>query len=318
MSAGRHLRPASALASFVLILALAVAAPGVAAAAATASRPSTVDQAVPVNLRPTLSVAPRDYPKPYFDGCHVNEFGKPPTSSCVYGDAKSSTTIALFGDSHALAWFPAVEWIARHQGWRLVSLTMSACSPADIANWVPAWHRASTECVAWRQQAIARLQQERPALILVAGTRGFEVADASGNVLAGDARTQVWEAGMQRTLARLLPIAGHVAMIADTPVTRLDPPTCLAQHPASVLACATALSNALNPAWLAVEQLMADQAHIPLIDPSLWVCPSSPCPVVIGKVLVFRNPGHLTATFALTMARRLQAVIPWPTQQASV
>ena len=316
------LRRAGGIAAGLLALAFAVASAAGTPAASAAPipvpvaapspvRPPTVDRPVPANLQPSLATAIRDYPKAYLDGCHVQDDGKSHGATCLYDNLSSKTTIALFGDSHALAWFPAVDAIARLHGWRLLSLTMSACSPADIREWMPAWHRVSSECTQWREQAIRRLIREKPAIILVTGTRGFELADASGKVLSGTARTQAWQAGIRRTLARLTPIAGRVIYLADTPLSRVDPPTCLAQHPRSVLACATAVPAAINQEWLNTERQTASLANVGFIDPSLWVCPSSPCPVVIGNVLVFRNAGHLTATFAATMARRLeQAITP--------
>ena len=45
----------------------------------------------------------------------------------VYGDADSSDTIVLTGDSHAAQWLPALERLARERGWRLVAVTKSAC-----------------------------------------------------------------------------------------------------------------------------------------------------------------------------------------------
>jgi len=287
-----------------------------AAATAPAARPSTLDGPVPRNLRPTLGAAPWDYPQPYLDGCHTGWDGKPSVNACLYGNLRSRTTIAIFGDSHALAWFPAVQRVAERQGWRLLNLTMSACPPADVRLWVPSWNRVSSECTSWREQAIRRLARERPAIILVSGTRGFQLADSSGTVLSGVARTMAWEAGMKRTLARLRPVAGRVIVIADTPLSRVDPPVCLAQHPTSVLACSTPVAAAINQSWLEAERRLAGQAGAGFIDPSLWVCPSSPCPVVIGNALIFRNAGHLTATFAATMSRRLEQAMALPATAA--
>jgi len=281
-------------------------------AAVPTVRPSTPDGPVPRNLRPTLGAAPWDYPLPYLDGCHAGWDGKSTTGACLYGNLRSRTTIAIFGDSHALAWFPAVQRVAERQDWRVLNLTMSACPPADVRVWVPSWDRVSTECTNWREQAIRRLARERPSIILVSGTRGFQLADSSGTVLSGFARTRAWEAGMKRTLARLRPVAGRVIVIADTPLSRVDPPVCLAQHPASVLACSTPVAAAVNQSWLDAEQRVAGQAGVGFIDPTLWVCPSTPCPVVIGNALIFRNAGHLTATFAATMSRRLEQAMALP------
>jgi hypothetical protein len=303
-----------ALAASALLLVLLAAPPSgpTGTVAASDTRPPTADEPVPANLRPSLQSAANDYPKAYLDGCNVQLTGKPSVGTCLYGDLTSSTTIALFGDSHALNWFPAVARIAQAHQWRLLNLTMSACSPADIAIYVPAWKRISTECINWRRQAVSRLIQTRPAIILVSGTRGFAVADSAGHVLTGVARTQAWQAGMQRTLARLTPAAGPVVVLGDTPISSVDPPTCLAQHPGSTLACATPVATAINQAWTDIERAAAAKANVAYVDPSLMVCPSSPCPAVIGRILVDRNQGHLTATFAATLWLKLEAALGLP------
>jgi len=273
------------------------------------ARPATRDGPVPADLQPSLGDAKGDYPASYLDGCHTQTEQPPSTAPCLYGNLNSTTTIALFGDSHALSWFPAVERLAKDQGWRLLSLTMSACSPADMPVWNANYNRVSAACANWRTLAIDRLVKLRPSLVLVTGTRGFAVVDGSGNLLAGDARTRAWEAGMQRTLARLIPAAGRVIMMADTPLSLVDPPVCLSAHPTSVLACATPVKSAISAAWLAEEQHMASQEGVGFIDPTPWVCPSSPCPVVLGNLLVYRDAGHLTATFAAALSDRLEQAV---------
>jgi hypothetical protein len=98
-------------------------------------------------------------------------------------------------------------------------------------------------------------------------------------------------------------------MMADTPLSLVDPPVCLSAHPTSVLACATPVKSAINAAWLAEEQHMASQEGVGFIDPTPWVCPSSPCPVVLGNLLVYRDAGHLTATFAAALSDRLEQAV---------
>ena len=272
-------------------------------------RPPTADGRVPSDLQPALWAARGDLPQSYLDGCHTQTEQPPSTAPCVYGNLASKTTIALFGDSHALSWFPAVEQMALDRGWKLLSLTMSACTPADMPVWNANFNRVSAACANWRSLAIARLVSAHPAIILVTGTRGFAVVDASGKLLSGDARTRAWDAGMHRTLAKLVPAAGEVIMIADTPLSLVDPPVCLSQHPSSVLACATPVKDAINDAWLAEEQRVANLEGVGFIDPTRLVCPSSPCPVVLGNFLVYRDSGHLTATFAAALTDKLYAAV---------
>ncbi|HEX7405227.1 MAG TPA: SGNH hydrolase domain-containing protein, partial [Candidatus Nanopelagicaceae bacterium] len=144
-----------------------------------------------------------------------------------------------------------------------------------------------------------------PAIVLVTGTRGFETVDSAGHVLAGTARNQVWKAGMQRTIDQIKALTKNVILMADTPLSAVDPPVCLSSHPTSVLACATSVSNAIDQAWLAQEKSIASTEKVGFIDPEWWVCPSTPCPVVISNFLVYQDGGHLTATFATSLATPL-------------
>jgi len=273
------------------------------------SLPATPDGPVPADLQPSLGAAPEDYPVTFRDGCNVPEGGTASRGTCLYGDVGSATTIALFGDSHAAFWFPALEGLAEREGWRLLNLTMSSCTPADLSVYNSIYKRIYTECPAWRDAAIARLVSTRPAVIVVAGTHGISPVDASGNLFTGDALVEAWEAGMARTLERLIPAAGRVILLADTPTSQFDPPVCLSQHPTSVLACATPLDKAIDLPWLAAERAVVAQTGVGFIDPTYWVCPTSPCPAVIGGLLIYQNAGHLTATYAAALTDRLGAAV---------
>jgi len=55
---------------------------------------------------------------------------------------------------------------------------------------------------------------------------------------------------------------------------------------------------------------VAAAAGADFIDPSPWICPSEPCPVVIGSYLVFRDNHHLTTAFSTALSRRLLDALP--------
>jgi hypothetical protein len=277
---------------------------------ALGARPRTVDRPVPANIRPTIARAARDFPKPYFDGCHVEQDGGlPDDGGCLYGKVESKRTIVLFGDSHALSWFPAVERLAAHKGWRLLSLTMSACTPADIPAYMPKNKSVSEPCAEWRDAALGLIEAVRPDVVLAAGTRGFATVDASGRLLVGAERTAAWEEGIERTVDRLKSSGARVIWIADTPIARTGPPACLARHLRSSIACATPVSYAVNAAWLGEEHFVTQVEDVGFIDPSIWVCPTSPCPAVVGSLLVYRDAGHMTATFMASLWTRLEKAV---------
>lgn len=271
-------------------------------------RPATVDFPVPANLQPSLLNAIQDRPITYADHCHTQENLKPSTKPCIYGDTTSDITVALFGDSHALSWFPALNQVAKEKHWKLLSLTMSACTPADI----PAYNRSTASlmnnCPIWRQASIQRIIHAHPFLILVAGTSGFATA-INGVEIKGAQRTAIYTAGMNRTIAKLQTSGAQVVMMSDTPAQAQDPLVCLSAHPKSTLACATPAATAISSDWIAVERQIAKKNGISLIEPQLWVCPTDPCPVVIGNLLTYFDTGHMTATFSQALAGRLKTAL---------
>ncbi|OIQ69555.1 hypothetical protein GALL_488440 [mine drainage metagenome] len=267
------------------------------------------DGPVPGNLRPSLGAAKTDRALSYLDRCHTQQDQPASTAPCLYGNVGSSTTIVLFGDSHALSWFPAVNQAAKEMGWQLLSLTMSACSPADIPAWNPNFGGVMNNCTQWRDHSIREITNLHPAIVLVTGTRGFATVNKAGHVLTGTARSAAWHEGITATLNRLKAGADQVILLADTPAALVDPPVCLSAHPKSILACATPVEKAISSDWLQGEHAVASEENIPLIDADPWVCPTAPCPVVIGHTLIYSDSGHLTATFSVTMAERIKNAI---------
>ena len=91
-------------------------------------------------------------------------------------------------------------------------------------------------------------------------------------------------------------------LIGDTPRSRVDPPVCLSKHLDDVLACTTPSASAMSSARTAADRAAAAAAGADFIDPSPWVCPTEPCPVVIGSYLVFRDNHHLTTAFSTALS----------------
>jgi hypothetical protein len=273
--------------------------------AGPAALPATRGGPVPAGLRPSIAEARADFPLPYHDGCSVEQ-DETESGPCTYGDLSSSTTIVLMGDSHARAWFPAVNRLATERGWRLVTLTKSACASADFSQWNASLKRVYSECNEWRESTYRRLEAERPALVLLANSRKFSAVGPDGStILAGAARTEAWREGGAKTLARLTPVAGHVVLIGDTPRSAFDVPVCLSDHPDDTLACATPFDRSVNLTWLAEERSAARRGGAGFVDPTPWVCPTGPCPAVIGNFMVLRDEHHLTTPFSGALWRRL-------------
>ncbi len=272
------------------------------------ARPATIDFAVPANLQPNLLSAGNDRPISYTDRCHTQMNLRASTKPCIYGDTTSTVEVVLFGDSHALAWFPAMNEVAKENHWKLLSLTMSACSPADI----PAFNRDTNSfmlnCPIWRTASIKKIVSDHPYMVLVAGTNGFETV-VNGRELRGAERNTLFATGMSRTIKQLQSSGARVIMMSDTPALAQNPLVCLSAHPNSTLACATPVAKAISNDWISLESQIAVTNSIPLIKPQFWICPTDPCPVVIGNILTYFDTGHMTATFSQALAGHLKSAL---------
>jgi peptidoglycan/LPS O-acetylase OafA/YrhL len=286
----------------------AAVSPPASAAAGSAARPPTAGGPVLRGMIPSLGAARNDVAIIYDNGCHLDQRSIDPMA-CVFGDTSSGTTVLLFGDSHAAQWFPTFDRLANVEHWRLVTLTKSACSPADVTVWNVTFNRAYTECDAWRENVFELISSTRPSLVVMAMSRAYTLVDGSTTVTSGK-RPDLWDAGIAASLSRLTGSADHVVLVGDTPRSKFDPPVCLSKHLDDVLACATPSTRSFDVKRTAADQELASAAGVTFIDPTAWVCPTEPCPVVIGNYLVFRDSHHLTTPFATALARRMLAALP--------
>ena len=273
-----------------------------------ATLPPLAAAPVPADLVPSLATASDDLPVIYADDCHLDVPSVTP-GECVFGEAGSDVTVVLFGDSHAAQWFPALERLATERGWRLVSLTKSACTTADVDIWSPIAKRTYDECSRWREAALGRMATERPDLVVVSDSRGYKAMVDGVAVPIAKVRDR-WDAALGRTLERLAVLARHVVVIGDTPRAKADPPACLSANLDDATACAMPFADAVKPGWTAAAAAVASRAGATFIDPTPWVCQTDPCPAVIGRLLVFRDQHHLTATYARALGERLFARLP--------
>jgi hypothetical protein len=277
---------------------------------AAASAPTPAPTAIPTDvpnpwplpavLRPSLAEARSDKERIIADGCFMSLKGTRPPE-CVYGNRDGEITIALVGDSHAAHWFPAVEAIARARGWRLLTFTKASCVFVDLPIYSPILKRRYTECEAWRPLVVERLIAAQPALTIVSSDRW----------LPTEIKADADPTRQGQAMARLLnQIPGAVAIIGDTPASRVDVPVCLSQHAADITRCATDRAYAFGRQMLVRERAAAQAANATLVDLSDAICPGDPCQAVIGDTIVQRDDHHLTATFAASLAGRLEAALP--------
>jgi len=305
--------PAAAVATGVALSAGVASPPALSASEAEGAgqlvRTGSV-QASARALRPPPKDASGDRGRPFDDGCLVaeRETTSPP---CVYGSRRSATTVVLFGDSHAMQLFPALEHVAKRRRWRLVILTKAGCPPSVVKVVSPLSRRAYPQCDDWREYALRRIERtERPFLVLAAGSAHHRVL-LGGRRLDSAAATRALAAGWIPVLRRLRASGTEVVTMLDPPRVPFDVPACVSEHLDELGRCtfaragAMARSETVSAAWRGVR-------GVRVLDATDQFCLGEVCPSVIGDVLVYRNSGHVTASFAATLAPWLDRRLPRP------
>ena len=284
----------------------------VAGAAALRGGHQIQKSAEAVHPTPREAEKKKNQPRMYADGCHLD---LPETKSpeCVYGNPSSETTVVLFGDSHAMQWFPALEELAKERDWRLLGFSKSACPPAEISVYSTGLRREYRECEEWRERTIGRIvQEENPDLIVTSMLNRYRARE-DGKGLDGDANNEAVVEGYVSTLEKLRSSGAPVAVIEDVPRPSKNVPECVSRSLENLQECAFPREKALEQPRInarAAEEVEGAS----LIDPTPVVCPEETCPAVIGDVLVYRNGAHLTRTYVNTLIPWLGDRLPDPGQ----
>jgi len=282
----------------------------VAGAAALRNDHSLQKSAKAVHPTPREAEKKENRPQMYADGCHLN----PPETEvpeCVYGNPSSKTTVVLFGDSHAMQWFPALNEIAKERNWRLVGLTKAACPPAEVHIYNAGLRRAYRECDEWREQMLERIvQDENPSLVVTSSLPTYRPRE-DGKRLDRDVSEEAMVEGYASTLRKLRSTGASVALIEDVPHPNKNIPECVSRSLDHLERCASPRSKALD--YPQVNTRVAEEIEgVRLIDPTPVVCLEKTCPAVIGDTLVYRNGAHLTATYVRTLTPWLGKQLPEP------
>jgi peptidoglycan/LPS O-acetylase OafA/YrhL len=272
-------------------------------AEALAEQPKPQPSAVAVRPNPLRAGADRS--RAYYDGCLVGIEGTN-SNKCLYGDPNGSRTMILFGDSHAMQYFPALEEMATNHHWRLILLTKAECTPGEVSIRSMVADREYTQCDAWRQKSLQRIEEADPrtATVLLSGDTVYTPYGPSGEELSGEAGAAAMEAGYVSTLRRLNRVVLKTAVIKDTPASSSNVPSCVSEDLQHLDSCAFRRVRDRNLEFDARAARAAPGAK--LIDVDAEICPHDLCRAVIGNALVYRDKSHLTATFARTLAPGLE------------
>ena len=248
---------------------------------------------LPLDLEQTLVELDADEPEIYKIGCHDHDLDAPP--QCIFGNPNSATSIALFGDSHAAQWFEPLRRIAEQRGFKLQTFTRSGCTPLGLDNGV------FEKCKVWQQNALQLISDKKFSLVIISGfTNPEDLADESPDGLLNN---------LNDLQAAITANGQEVLYLADTPVPQHHVPICLSGNPNSVQNCTFLREVAFNPQTYEVLKGVWSSETSRFVDLTDWFCTAQICPVVIGKMVVYRDISHISSAYAFALTNVLQREI---------
>ena len=242
------------------------------------------------------------------DGCA--EISASNIETCGSGPAKATKTVAVLGDSYAIAWLPGIRSAAETLGYRVVPLTKGQC-PATSVKVTRDGGTSYPECDSHREWALGEIQTLKPDLLILADadntiSRLASGAGADGSG-AGDEGASEVEAGLIETITAAQNYAGEVVILAPPPagrnlqdcVTRLGgPDDCTAK---------------ISGLWQNMQQAQeraAEATDVRYIPTSQWFCDAAgQCPGFIGSVPVRADTSHLTSAYSRSLSPLLASVM---------
>ena len=258
---------------------------------------------VPDNLLPPLGSAKYDTGIVYDNDCHVY-YDSEVKTDCVFGDPNGAVTVALFGDSHAAQWFPALDTIAAENGWRLLSLTQGGCPFLDVLTYNGKDKVNLTWCQPWRDSVRGYLREQNVSVVFL--SQYYRLRSASDQEAIG---VDDWEALLPGLIDSFRADGIEPILIGDSPYREDEVPGCIAANRSRIDRCAP---GDAAPELAAIDESMrrvADDREVGLIEPRRWLCVDGYCPPVVGNLLVYRDQSHLSATFVSWMTPLVSAEI---------
>lgn len=256
---------------------------------------------------PSAVAVSQEVRSPVFPGCEADTL-QAGDSSCLLGETSNpKLRVAVVGDSHASAWLPALEILAKERGWQLETHIRSGCSPS-LAELKGAQSLAGTAerlCTESIRVLAPKLANDAglDAVIVAAQGNKRSWISAPGHEFkdpATEGFTSLWKQWMD---------AGkQVAVIREVPrLGNKNVPTCIATNPHDPLACSVARDNAFDVPQNLGKALKSASVPEGIVQPNLTdsICTGTTCFAVIGSLITYYDQSHLSHEFARTLAPEL-------------
>ena len=234
-------------------------------------------------------------------GCVTNTTVGP----CVFGKRDARRSVAVVGDSYAVAYMPMVRE-AFGKDHRIVQLTMQECPPVAT----PTNHFSGESfpgCSVFKSDVRDQIQIVDPDIVLVASSYAYLGVEG---VLPSGARGQdalVELADGMRAYIQPLVAPGRRVIIIAPPPGAVPLQQCVTAF-ARVEDCVSAPPLSWQQ-FSSMERVVADDVGAEFVDTLDWFCVRGRCPGLVGSSAVYVDGGHLTRGFASLLGPVLRQAV---------
>ncbi|MEI6700355.1 MAG: SGNH hydrolase domain-containing protein [Actinomycetota bacterium] len=236
---------------------------------------------------------------------HLEQANHP--TPCWVGDSTASKTIAIFGDSMALNWIPALDTVAKHLHFKVAMFSFSGCVAAHSISGPagPGWDQAHVNaCMRWHDTLPIAIRALAPEAVIV----------ANGTPTLGYDTDTKWLAGLKLEFDLMQSATYHPKriMMGFTPHLSWNVLACLSSHRTAINSCTLQYSPTESYGYgasLRRDQRAVSLAKVTLVPAARWFCVAGNCPVVLGNTLIYVDGDHTTKRFSLQLAGALEAAL---------
>lgn len=219
---------------------------------------------------------------------------EPGIYQCTWGASRAtaSASVAIVGDSHAVAWRGALEVVAQSKHWFGVTMSRAGC-PLTMAQIVLPTPEQSQGCTIWNGllQGWFRRHPEVSTVLVAAHNARFKGS-------AGEGYLRAWRA-LPDTVKRIyvirdFPLVGTGS--AERCVLRA-----IKHHKPAGTLCAEKRSRVLHGDAMADAAKRVTSGRVRFIDMTKYMCDRRLCYPVVGGALVNKPTAHLTRIFSTSV-----------------
>jgi hypothetical protein len=260
---------------------------------------------------PAPALVAKENTKPLHPGCEADAVGTDLVSCDLGVDvSKARETVAIVGDSHATAWFPALEALAKDRGWHIKTYSKSSCPVTSALRTLPSEKTDSNQrdCLAWGKEVARELAKDTTVTTVFAASYSTAYSFESPNT---ESFTDPNIDGFIAVWRQWLAAGKEVVVFDDVPRTTGEyVPTCLARQP-DALACAVPVDKAIPPNTAITNAAKAASSEgVKRIALRKQFCDDKLCYPVVGSTIVYRDYSHISAEYARALAPYIAKQLP--------